>query len=80
MTFIDLIPKVDDPQNFSQFRPISLCNNIYKIIEKIIGLRIKDILSDNISKEKFGFLIGRKIHQAIGEAQKGIHSIYTKNQ
>jgi hypothetical protein len=59
-TFITLIPKSDNPQSFDQFRPISLCNNIYKIITKIIANRLKEILADNIYGEQFGFLRGRK--------------------
>jgi hypothetical protein len=71
---------VDNPSNFDQFRPISLCNNIYKIISKIIAHRIKDILSENISEEQFGFLQGRQIHQEIGISQEGLHSIHTQKQ
>ena len=74
-TFLALIPKHDSPSSFNDFRPISLCNCIYKVISKTISNRLKPILSKSISKEKFGFLDGRKIHEAIGVAQETLHSI-----
>eukprot|EP01018_Ginkgo_biloba_P034237 Gb_24170 [translate_table: standard] len=36
-TFIAPIPKSDNPSSFEEYRPISLCNCIYKIIAKVIA-------------------------------------------
>ena len=58
-TFLALIPKIDQPLSFDDFRPISLCNFVYKIIGKIISIRIKTVLGRCISGEQFGFLPGR---------------------
>jgi hypothetical protein len=69
-TFIALIPKQGAPESLDDYRPISLCNCIYKIIAKGISRRIKGILSNKISQEQFGFLEGRQIHEAIGVSQE----------
>jgi len=77
-TFLALIPKIDNPNNLDDFQPISLCNCAYKIISKVIARRIKRILSEKNSEEQFGFLEGRQIHEAIGIAQEGLHSMKTR--
>jgi len=50
-TFIALIPIVDNPTSFENFRPIYLCNCIFKIISKVVARRLKKVLSRQISKE-----------------------------
>ena len=48
-TLIVLIPKQSGPETVNQYRPISLCNTIYKVIAKIIVLRIRHLLPSLIS-------------------------------
>eukprot|EP00253_Pinus_taeda_P025948 PITA_25948 len=55
-TFIALIPKSDIPSSFNDYKPISLCNCLYKIISKIIANRLRRILSRHIAPQQFAFL------------------------
>eukprot|EP00253_Pinus_taeda_P031782 PITA_31782 len=75
-TFIALIPKSDSPTSFDDYRPISLCNCLYKIISKTIANRLRPILSRSIGPQQFAFLESRQIHEAIGLAQEALHSIW----
>lgn len=77
-TFITLIPKVDKPSTFDDFKPISLCNYIYKINAKIIVDRVRPILSLHISQEQFSFLQNRQIHEVVGTGQELLHNVHLK--
>jgi len=79
-TFIALIPKTNAPSTFDDFRPISLCNCLYKIIAKTIANRLKPILSQHISSEQFAFLHHRQIHEAVATAQELMHTLQVKKQ
>lgn len=48
-TLIALIPKVDCPSSFKEFRLISLCNTLYKLITKVLANRIRPMLDFIIS-------------------------------
>ena len=55
-TFIALIPKISKTITFDDYRPISLCNFLYKIVSKVIAERMKPWLAKVISPEQYGFL------------------------
>lgn len=60
-TFLALIPKVERVNEPNGFRPITLCNVIYRILATIMVKRIQLILPELIVKGQIGFLKGRQI-------------------
>ena len=58
---ISLISKVDCPTDLKHYRPISLCNVVYKVISKILVNRLKPLLNTCISKNQAAFVPGRQI-------------------
>jgi hypothetical protein len=60
-TFIALIPKQLGASTVHQFRPIRLCNIIYKIISKILANKLKDLLHLFISPYQSAFVPSRNI-------------------
>ena len=49
-TFVTLIPKTKNPEYVTQYRPISLCNVLYKIFSKVLANRLKKILPTIITE------------------------------
>jgi exonuclease III len=74
-TFLTLIPKEGQAHHPKQFRPIALCNVIYKLLTKVIARRLKPILPTIISPEQSGYIEGRQILDSVILAHEVIHSL-----
>jgi len=58
---IILIPKVKPTINIKQFRPICLLNVIYKIITKVLTIRLIGVANKVISQYQIAFILGKNI-------------------
>jgi hypothetical protein len=74
-TTIVLIPKVKNPEHISQFRPISLCNVVYKVISKLLAARLKISHPEIISPMQNAFVPGRLISDNFLVAFESYHAI-----
>lgn len=61
-TIIALIPKPNNLENSNNFRPISLCNIIYKAISKLLVLRLRHVLQIHIILFQNTYIPERSIH------------------
>lgn len=73
-TFIALIPKKIQPIVPQDFRPIILCNVIYKIIAKSLADRLRPDLPSSIDPAQATFIKNRHISFNIIITQEIIHS------
>lgn len=73
-THISLIPKKLVPLVPADYRPISLCNVVYKLIAKSLANRLKPHLPDYIHPSQQAFIEGRRISNNIIIAQEITHS------
>lgn len=73
-----LILKVSKPELITQFRPISLCNVLFKIITKTLVARLKGVMDKLIGPTQSSFIPGRLSTDNIVIVQEAVHSMRRK--
>lgn len=75
MTKIVLIPKSEDASDLKDYRPISLCNVVYKIISKCLVNRLRPYLQNLIGETQSAFIPCRLISDNAMIAFECFHAI-----
>lgn len=75
LTLIVFIPKISEPREVKDFRPISLCNTMYKLVSKVLANRIRKVLNSVVDESQSAFVPGRLITDNIILGYECMHRI-----
>jgi hypothetical protein len=64
-SFIALISKKANASNIRDFRPISLVGSVYKLVSKVLVVRLKSVLDKVISESQNAFVGGRQMLDSV---------------
>lgn len=79
-SFIALIPKVENPLDLGDFRPISLIGCLYKIMAKVLVKRLKRVMKFIIHESQMVFIGGRNIVVGVVIANEVVDEAKKKNK
>lgn len=74
------MPKKDRSIKVQDFGPISLETSVYKIITKVLSVRLGEVLGDMISINQSAFVKGRQILDASPTANEMVEDIRRRKQ
>lgn len=75
-SFIVLVPKINNPNTSSDFRPISLLNCRVKLLTKLLAVRLQGIVLKIIHMNHYGFIKHRTIQDCVAWSFEYIHQCH----
>lgn len=76
---IALLPKIPNASSIDQYRPIAMANFKFKIISKVIAVRLAPIMPTIISDQQMGFIHQRSIKDCLCIASEATNLLHNKS-
>jgi hypothetical protein len=73
--FFTLVPEIKRANNLKDFRPTSLVESLYKIILKLLAIRVKHIMSEVFNDYQNAFIKEKQISDNVLITNKAINII-----
>ncbi|KAH1038548.1 hypothetical protein J1N35_040291 [Gossypium stocksii] len=77
-TLLVLISKKFDAESIQQYRPINLCNVLYKVITNTIVIWLRQVMQTMVKQNQSSFISSQNISDNIIIAQEAIHTMKTR--
>ena len=72
-TLLTLVPKCECPESLNPFRPVSLCNSLYKIVTKVLVNRLRIVIPSLISPFQIAIVPGQQGMDNVVIVQEIVH-------
>ncbi|GKU89268.1 hypothetical protein SLEP1_g3431 [Rubroshorea leprosula] len=79
-SFLALIPKKMNPEQFKEYRPISLIGCLYKLLAKVLANRLKMVMEGIISESQAAFIGGRQLVDSVLVLNEVVHEVKWRKQ